>query len=272
VNAPDLDLRRVGTPTDLADAGGPIPYLGDELRWAIVHQITNAPRSLQKRIGPSEIGIPCQRRIGYKLAGVEAVNVGAPPWKPFIGTAVHEALGGIMQWFNGYLGVEDGPRFLIEHKVNVGQVCGDDIDGSCDLYDRLNRTVIDWKVVGEKQLKKYKEQGPGDQYRIQAHTYGRGWQRRGLPVDHVAVMFLPRDRELRDSHWWHEPYDEQVAVQALNRAEGITTMVRALGVGALPLLPTADAYCSFCPYFLPASTEVEEACPGHPGTSTYVRR
>lgn len=269
---PEFNSWRIGTQNDVDAAGGPIPYLAEEIMFAIKNQIAYAPRSMQRRIGPSEIGIPCDRRIGYKTAGIAESNVGDPPWKPFIGTAVHAALEQIMQWFNGYLGVADhGPRFLLEQKVNAGQICGEDIDGTCDAYDRLNAAVIDWKIVGEKSLRKYKAEGPGQQYRVQAHTYGRGWQRRGMPVSAVAVMFLPRDRELRDSYFWHEPYDEQIPVQALTRVEAITSLVRQAGSAALPLLSTADAWCRFCPYFLPASTEIHEACPGHPGTTAYVR-
>ncbi|WP_242908697.1 hypothetical protein [Actinomadura terrae] len=271
----DIEPDRVGWPSrGEIDATDPAKALQGELLWAIENRIDYAPRSLQRRLGPSEIGKPCQRRLGYKLAGVEPVNPGDTAWYPTIGTAVHSWLEDVLKWLNGHLGtlVDGGPRFLLEHRVNVGTICGEDITGQCDVYDRATGGVVDWKIVGERQLKKYRENGPGDQYRIQAHLYGRGWQRRGMPVNFVAVMFLPRDRLLREAFMWSEPYDEQVALSALQRAEGITSMVRALGVGALPILPTADDYCSFCPHFLPASTEVEEACPGHPGTSTYVRR
>lgn len=245
----------------------------DELLHFIAEAINGAPRSLQKRIGPSEIGIPCARRIGYKLAGVPPVNDRGVAWKPAIGTAVHDWLARVMVAANRSLGempaaLGGGPRFLVEHKVRVGRTLNEDIDGSCDLYDRATGLVCDWKVVGGEQLRKYKANGPGDQYRIQAHTYGRGWQLRGENVQHVAVFFLPRDRELDKAHFWWEPYSEQVCVDALTRVEGIAKLTNALGRRALPLLPTADAWCGYCPHYLPASTDLENSCPGHRDAGT----
>jgi hypothetical protein len=272
--AGDIDTGRVGWPSSAQLAAtDPAKALAGELLWAIENRIDYAPRSLQTRLGPSELGHPCARRLGYKLTGAEVINAGEPAWYPTIGTAVHAWLEDVMKWLNGHLGTltEGGPRFLLEHRVDVGEICGEHITGSCDVYDRTTGIVVDWKIVGERQLRKYKESGPGDQYRAQAHLYGRGWQRRGMPVTAVAVMFLPRDRMLRDAFMWSEPYDESIAVAALQRAEGITSMVRQLGKGALPLLPTADSYCTFCPHFLPGSTDPEEACPGHPGATGYVR-
>lgn len=241
-----------------------------ELDWIIFDALAGQPRSLQTRIGPSEIGIPCARRIGYKLAGVQPVNDRGVAWKPFIGTAVHEQLGAIFARYNRQAHEPAAPRFLIEHKVDVGTIGDEIIDGSCDLYDTLTHTVIDWKIVGGKQLAKYRSNGPGDQYRVQAHTYGRGWQRRGLPVAQVAVFFLPRDNEYDKRHVWHEPYDEQIATGALTRADGIARLVAAAGTGALPLLPTADAWCAYCPHYLPASTELGDGCPGHPGSAARI--
>ncbi|MEV4158990.1 hypothetical protein [Nonomuraea dietziae] len=244
-------------------AGGSVESLVAELDWIITDAIDNAPRSLQTRIGPSEIGIPCDRRIGYKLAGIAPVNERGIAWKPFIGTAVHEQLGAIIDSFNARVPGfnEVGPRFLIEWRVPVGSINGTDIDGSCDLYDRVTGTVLDWKCVGGEQLLKYKANGPGEQYRIQAHAYGRGWQRRGFKVSNVAVYFLPRDREFDRRHVWSEPYDEQVAVKALERVDGIAKLA-TLGPGAMSMLRTADAWCRFCPNFKPGSTDLTASCPG----------
>lgn len=265
------DSALAGLP-DISQRGGDPRELAGELLWIIENAITTMPRSQQERLGPSEIGIPCARRIGYRLAGVEESNTGrGVPWKPTIGTAVHDWLKEVFRRTNRVLGeAEAGPRFLLEWKVIVGQILGDDIDGSCDLYDRVTCTVVDWKIVGAEQLRKYKKEGPGEQYRTQGHAYGRGWVARGLPVDHVAVMFLPRDRELKEAHYWTEPYDERIALRALSRVEGITKLVRAMGPAAMPLLPTAEAWCQFCPYFLPASTELAEACPGHAGADVHI--
>jgi hypothetical protein len=158
--------------------------------------------------------------------------------------------------------LEGQERFYIETRVSVGEVNGVEITGSCDLYDRVTGTVVDHKFPGPTMLNKYRKKGPGKQYRDQAHLYGRGWVRAGLPVNRVMIAFLPRHGELDDAFIWSEPYDEQVALDALQRVEGIDLTVRALGVAALELLPTAPHYCATCNYFQANSTDLERGCPG----------
>lgn len=253
-------------PNDLMRGGDPA-MLGAELLGIIDSAIREAPRSRQASIGPSEIGCPCARRIGYKLGGVEKINPGPTPWLPAIGTAVHAWLEDVFAAAS-IIGQTQGlpGRWLTEQRVRVGHVNGrGDIDGSCDLYDRVTATVVDWKIVGSKPLKDYRTNGPGAQYRTQAHLYGRGWKARGVPVDTVAVMFLPRTDELTKTYYWHEPYNEQIAVDALQRVDGIATAIDAVGLQALPLLPTADAYCHRCPWYRTGSTDLAGGCPGDPG-------
>jgi hypothetical protein len=248
---------------DVAATPMDMDIVRDELLWAIEDAINNHPRSQQVRIGPSEIGIECARRIGYKLLNHPEVNDRGVPWKPTIGTAVHTWLEEVFGKLNAKLGVQD--RFLLEQTVDVGEIGGQTITGHCDVYDSVTASVIDWKVVGGEQLSKYRKFGPGGQYRAQAHLYGRGWQRQGRPVQNVAVMFLPRDRELNMAHFWHEPYDESVATTALTRAEGIAKLTGAAGTAALGLLPTADIWCRYCPYFSAGSKDlVGDGCPGDP--------
>lgn len=255
-------------PAHLEARGGDPALVKAELIGRIKDAIRNHPRSLQTRIGPSEVGHPCARRIGYKLHGHPEVNAGAAtdtPWLPTIGTAVHAWLEDQFRQANeGH----DHARWLVELTLSVGEVLGVDITGHADLYDRVTATVIDWKIVGPTQIKKYRLQGPGDQYRSQIHLYGRGITRRGMPCDTVAIAFLPRNGELADAYIWHEPYDEQVALDALQRAAGIGLTVQNLGPNGLPVLPTADAFCHRCPYFKAGSTDPVQGCAGHPTSKT----
>ncbi|NUP75335.1 MAG: hypothetical protein HOQ07_11915, partial [Sinomonas sp.] len=62
-----------------------------DLRGLIEHGILNQPRSLQRTIGPSEIGNPCDHCLAAKLAGWDETENDVP-WLPFVGTAVHAAL------------------------------------------------------------------------------------------------------------------------------------------------------------------------------------
>lgn len=205
-----------------------------QLRGIVEDAITNHPRSLQRRIGPSEIGAPCDHCLAAKLAGWTKHEVGIP-WLPTIGTAVHEWLElTVTRHEIARIKAATNPdternRFWCEERVNVGTVGGVDITGSCDLFHAPTGTVIDYKVVGTTTLRKARSSGPSATYRAQAHLYGRGWTRRGEHVNTVAIWFLPRNAASLDhGYLWSEPYDEQVALDALTRADQMANNVAAL--------------------------------------------
>jgi hypothetical protein len=243
--------------------------VAEEYLFAIRDAIINAPRSQQKSLGPSELGDPCTRRLGYKLLdhpGQVDIRVN---WKATVGTGVHLWAEGAFDQYNQnhYLLLEGNERFYIETRVNVGEINGVPIAGSCDLYDRVTGTVIDHKTCKPTILDTYRrKRDPGQQYRVQAHLYGRGWQRAGLPVHRVMVAFLPRNGELDEAYIWHEAYNEQIAVDALNRLWGVKQAVDQLGTAALELLPTADAWCTHCSFFNLRSTDLTKGCPGDPAS------
>lgn len=234
-------------------------FVADELRWIIEDAIEQHPRSQQAALGPSEIGDPCARRLGYKLLAVESTNHQVA-WKQTVGTAVHTWLENALRRFNATW----ADRWLVEETLYVGNFAGRPLFGHGDVYDRASFGVWDWKLPGTYPLRNYKANGPGEQYRQQGHLYGRGWQLRGMRVDYVGIAFLPRADDWEKAVFWHEPYDEQIALDALARAEGINTTTQTLGAAALDVLPPADAYCHRCPWFKPRSESLTEGCPGAP--------
>lgn len=236
---PEMDTARGGDP-NLVKA---------ELDWHIEQAILHHPRTLQVEIGPSELGIPCTRCLAHKLAGIPEHHDTAP-WLPTVGTAVHSWLGDTFARANGDL---HPARFLVETRVVVGVVDGRVIEGNADLYDRATATVVDWKVVGATALKRVQRHGPGEQYRVQGHLYGRGLARRGLPVDTIAWYFLPRNAvSFRQGKWICEPYDEQVGLAALAKADALAKALRTVGPEViLPTLPPTTGCYSCSRYPLP---------------------
>ena len=244
--------------------------LASELFGIIEQAIAHQPRSLQRRIGPSEIGVPCDRRFGHKLAGTpESNRAGEVNWKAYIGTAVHEQFANIIASREAAKLADPawgGQRWHVEEKVSPGLTLnGVDIDGSCDLFDAWNGAVWDWKVTTRNKIREsYRPHGVGAQYEVQAQLYGHGWARQGYDVRSVGVIFLTRDGEFADRHVWHQPYDPDVATRAIARVTGIQNALDGLGPEmALPLLATGDAYCKWCPYYSAKAADHSRSCPGH---------
>lgn len=244
--------------------------LAAELLDMIAFDIENQDRSLQKEIGPSEVGSPCPRKVLFGMLQVPKRNLSAPPkLKAYIGQGAHKMLERMLDKYNLQHNTSYGfqERFYIEEVVQVGEIAGDPLIGHCDVYDRVTCTVIDWKTVGPTMLKNYRANGPGPQYEIQAHLYGRGWATyRGLPVDHVMLIFLPRQGELKDAYIWHAKYDEQIALDALARCDGFATAVEMLGGDSvLQMLPAVEDHCGDCDWFAPhRSMATTLGCPGPP--------
>lgn len=240
--------------TEPRATAGPPPF-ADVYSDVIERSIRDHPRSAQTRIGPSELGDPCDRKLLTRLAGVKCPERGALPWKPAIGTAMHSQLE---EWFEvDNLNWGASPRWVTEMRVNVGTVGGEDIWGSSDLYDLATETVADHKVVGLKQIAKYRIDGPPDVYRRQAMLYGLGFVRAGgygVPK-RVAICFLPRDGEWEKRFVWEAPWDPALAMDTLNRANRLHSILATLGLeAALAAHPLCDGrFCDACAPHRPTS-------------------
>lgn len=213
----------------------------------IENGIRNHPRSLQKRIGPSEIGIDCDRRLLHKLAQDPEPDRGIA-WKPELGTAMHEHLERMFQASNTTY--DPMVRWLTEQKVTVGYIGDRPITGSCDLFDTYEQVVYDHKIVGNSTLTKYRLHGPSHQYRVQANLYGLGWVLAGYQPTEVAICFLPREAEWSKRYIWHEPFNPTIAGEALAHANQLWDELQTDGLQkALTKHPLCDF--PFCPWCAP---------------------
>ena len=228
----------------------------DTLKQVVRAHEASRPRSMQTTIGPSEVGTPCPRRLAYKILGTSPVNTDSDPWAAIVGTSVHAWLDTAFADENTRLGRQ---RWHTSIAVDLPTY----LSGTIDLYDADTASVIDHKVVGATAYKRYRKDGPSRQYVIQGHVYACGLRLAGYHVEDVGIAFWSRSGALKDSFYWSEPYDEEVVEEALTRLDAIRSATTALGSAALPLIGTADAFCAWCPYYLPGVTDVEEACPGH---------
>lgn len=222
----------------------------------------NRPRSRQTSIGPSGLGHPCDRNLTYHALNTPRQPRRSDPLPAWIGTAAHT---GMEQALKG------NPDWLTEIRGTLG---GYGISGTLDAYHIPSATIVDWKFVGPSALTKHRAH-VDPQYRTQVHLYGLIAANGGLPVEHVAVCFIPRNGGLDGIHLHTEPWDEHVAEQALKRWEQLSTLAQLLGPQAAHVAPTSPAAnCAWCPWWLTGSQDPTSACAGagdhNRGTPTTI--
>jgi hypothetical protein len=205
-------------------------------------------RSQQTAIGPSAIG-GCHRRLWHDIAQTEPTNVG-------------DKLGAILGTFI-HTGIEDAIRredpFGVQYELEIA-VESDGVPGHVDCYDKINHTVIDWKTIKKGSGRYFG--GNNRQQVWQIHLYGYLLIKNGYTVKDVALVGIPRDGKMSDILVYMQPYDEAIALQALEHLEKTREMVTQ------QLQPRPEkplAFCAdFCPYYDPTG---EEGCPS---TQKYI--
>ena len=202
-----------------------------------------APRSQQVSLGPSDLGIECQRQLGYKIAGVRGYNHG-DPLPGFVGSALHARMEDVIRRY----AAEHGGTWLIEGRVVVDPL----VSGSADLVK--DGMVIDIKSGGKDVIDEARKHGPSHKYQVQIQSYAYGLNRSGTKVDRVAIVYFPRAGWLKDVFAWAAPYDPSVAKAALERAYGIAADLRKLDILNNPdsweqITPTPSFGCQWCSQF-----------------------
>lgn len=233
-----------------------VPSTLAQLRPVLIDYEHSRPRSQQVALGPSELGTPCAQQIARKLRSGPQSAAQEPAWAPFQGTAVHVAFDkGVIPHWNAMEGRE---RWLPIARLQVA----DGVTGEADAYDTDHELVVDWKHVGVTELKELRDKGTiSPQYRVQAHLYGRGYALLGRPVRAVRIVLLARSWKFDDSEEWTEPYDEALALEAIDRYRQIKAYVDGggpvTGVRATPF-----SKCWWCPFRRPGQPADEGGCPG----------
>jgi hypothetical protein len=256
----------------------PPPSTVAELRDVLMQFEAQRPRSMQKRLGPSELGTPCQQQIARKLVGAPRQPVTEPTWAPFQGTAMHASMEDVVAFWNAQLG---RTRWLAEDDLEAdpGMDGVDPIRGHGDAFDTDWATVVDWKYVGTTALKKLRAarnagKPPAEQvsaeYRVQGHIYGLGHERKGRDVKFVRLVLLARSWKYDDSDEWTEPYQPEIALEAIARYYATHDLLNALDVAnnpnlvaAVPATPSPDT-CKWCPYHRLNQPSDWDGCRGDP--------
>lgn len=234
-----------------------------EIFYAYTNRDSSDNRSAQKTIGPSEAGTPCDRQLAMKLLNIEPVNP-QESWAPFVGTAVHEELARMFEWANG----SGSGRFVTEMSVSFGSIHVP--RGTLDLLDRVLYMVDDHKLMGRWSLEQLRKEGPSETYRKQIQIYGLGAELAGEEVREVAIIAWPRQESSLNKLFVHvEPYDRQVARDAIARVERIAQEVETKSGPGTPRDPMAVARsfpiaedCKWCPFHLERDKEMGRGCPG----------
>jgi hypothetical protein len=199
---------------------------------ALHERENNRPRSTQVQIGPSELG-GCRRKVWYRLNDQPETNENELKLAAIMGTAIHSAIEAAFAGHNS---------ILLEQTVEY-----DGMKAHVDAYLPDTGDVIDWKTVKAKNLSYF----PSQQQRWQVHTYGYLIDKsgKGKPKT-VNLVAIPRDGDERDIKVHSEPYDETIALEALNWLAAIKESAEA------PAPERDESYCKFYCKFYDASGEM----------------
>jgi hypothetical protein len=247
-----------------------------ELRRAVVEHASRAPRSLQLHLGPSELGVTCDRQVAGKMAGLAPTNHVSDPWPSIVGTAVHAWLADAFIADNIRHGLL---RWVAEQRVTPHP----DHPGTADLYDAVEQAVVDHKILGETSLAKVRAaSGPSRKYVVQLLLYGLGYLLLGLPVRRVVLAAYPRTAASLDGLYvWERALTGEDGQLLPDNAQLITEVFAdtkrrqdyalqlhdgRLTLDQIPLTPDSDE-CFFCPFYRPQSAR--DGGPGCPGTVTH---
>ena len=217
----------------------------------ILHKKENSrPRSTQVQIGPSELG-GCRRKVWYRLNDQPETNDNELKLAAIMGTAIHAHIEEALSHAD-----PTGEKYVVEQTVEYGEM-----KAHIDLWIPETGDVVDWKTVKKSNLSYF----PSEQQRWQVQVYGYLLDKsgKGKPVN-VNLVAIARDGDERDIKVHSEPYDESIALQALNWLAAIKESTD------VPDPERDESYCKFyCKYYDPSG---DMGCTGLKKKHTSLRK
>jgi 3D (Asp-Asp-Asp) domain-containing protein len=202
-----------------------------DLLLTVLHEKdANKSRSKQTQVGPSEIG-GCRRKVWYRLNDQPETNFALKKLAAIMGTAIHSEIEKAIKAVD-----PNGEKYWVETEVEY-----DGIKAHIDLFIPETGSVVDWKTVKVKNLSYF----PSVQQRWQVQVYGYLLEKSGkAKVKDVNLVAIARDGDEGDVRIHSEPYDEAVALVALQWLSNVKAMTE-------PPSPEKDAnFCkSYCQYY-----------------------
>lgn len=163
-------------------------------------QDSSRARSNQTEIGPSQVG-DCRPRVWLQIKGFEGTNE-TLKLPAIMGTAIHKEIESAFNRYDPF-----GETFDLE-----GEVEYNGLKGHIDLYFKDTGEIVDWKTGKTKNLGYF----PSREQRWQVHLYGYLKNKNGEPVSTVSLVMIPRDGDERDILTHTEPYNEAIALEAID--------------------------------------------------------
>lgn len=253
-------------------------YAADIKRAWIEHASQDA-RTLQKALGPSELGVECDRQVAGKIAMLPATNHVVDPWPSIRGRSLHAMAEEVFTADN----LRSGRlRWLTENRVTPHP----EHPGTADLYDAVEPggVVGDHKFLGESSMAKVRKGWPRH-YLVQLILYGFGYWRLGLPVRRVALIAYPataasldgmyvRDADFADDQGNPLPEVLQLIADVFadtdrRKAQAAEITAGRMRLTDVPAVPSSDG-CFFCPFYRPqAAKDNGPGCPGTVAVASY---
>lgn len=219
------------------------------VRELILRSELRRPRTLQRHIGPSQVGEKCDRQLAMTMMGADPVAF-SDPLKAWVGTGVHLSMQNAVEEENA------SRRYLTEHPVTYRG-----ISGSVDFFDRLTGAMADWKSKELAKIRAAVKASTDEGYAIQQQVYAAGLQEQGERVNSIHLVYIPVNGKLDDIYDDYIEVDRSVADAAIDRLEALENRV-ADGEAVEQFAPYVSALCPWCPFYSPDAPLSARTCPG----------